>query len=611
MRVAIAIPPCTPAAAGGALETPEGRCHRFLETVRALAATGHEPTLLVPAESASLTLHVRRVLSGNGYERVRLKLFELPSESDEDDLGQARSLIWTKFLQDVASELVIVVQDPYTGRLRCTEPLEAKVLTWVELAAHAGSGTGEYRGVRAHIHAQAAAGTGALLGADQLAELVARADRMLGPARQPDARPYLRMVAALGKLARPARERLGWAVAIAFNEAAARPRHLLLDVSVIVHGDARSGIQRVVRSLFTELLLGPPQGMEVRLIHFIGGAYRYANVFTRTRKPTPHIEAEDTLVDFRQDDVYLALDLNTHLVDTASPAFAGMQSRGVSLNFVVYDILLVHHPEWWKPGTADEFRKWLVATATLADRLVCISDAVATDVSNWASGQTLERVGKPATRSFHLGADVASSAPSAGMPADAQESLAALSLRPSFLMVGTVEPRKGHSQALAAFELLWSAGVECNLVIVGRAGWLVDELSARLSSHPESGKRLFWFEGISDEYLEKIYQGSACLLAPSLGEGFGLPLIEGAQHGLPIIARNLPVFREVAGSHAHYFDGDSPQTLASSISTWLELSAGGHAPSSRGMPILTWKQSAGQVLAALGLPPAALTAPEI
>ena len=61
----------------------------------------------------------------------------------------------------------------------------------------------------------------------------------------------------------------------------------------------------------------------------------------------------------------------------------------------------------------------------------------------------------------------------------------------------------------------------------------------------EIGNRLFWLEGISDEYLEKIYDAATCLIAASEGEGFGLPLIKVAQHKLPIIARDIPVFREV------------------------------------------------------------------
>ena len=129
-------------------------------------------------------------------------------------------------------------------------------------------------------------------------------------------------------------------------------------------------------------------------------------------------------------------------------------------------------------------------------------------------------------------------------------------------MVGTIEPRKGHMQVLDAFDQLWSQGMDINLIIAGAEGWrhlrqdmrrTIPQIVARLRSHRERGRRLFWVNGPSDEYLEKIYATSSCLIAASEGEGFGLPLIEAARHKLPIIARDIPVFREVAGEHALLF----------------------------------------------------------
>ncbi len=64
-----------------------------------------------------------------------------------------------------------------------------------------------------------------------------------------------------------------------------------------------------------------------------------------------------------------------------------------------------------------------------------------------------------------------------------------------------------------------------------------------------------------------MYDAAQCLLAASEAEGFGLPLIEAAQHGLPVMARDIPVFREVAGDHAFYFDGTDPEHLADAIRT--------------------------------------------
>jgi glycosyltransferase involved in cell wall biosynthesis len=265
----------------------------------------------------------------------------------------------------------------------------------------------------------------------------------------------------------------------------------------------------------------------------------------------------------------------------------------------VFDLLPMLRPEVFPFGTEQYFGDFLRTVHKVSDGVLCISRAVADELAGWIAGQGLTRPAPFRLGWFHLGADIHASAPSFGLPPDADRVLAALAARPSFLMVGTVEPRKGHTQALAAFELLWEQGQDVNLVIVGKQGWMMDKLAERMAAHPEKDKRLFWLAGISDEMLLKLYAGSSALLSPSEGEGFGLPLIEAAQHDIPIIARTLPVFREVAGEHAFYFEGLEPRDLALAVEQWLALQREGKAPASTGMPWLTWDQSARQVLDAL------------
>jgi glycosyltransferase involved in cell wall biosynthesis len=165
----------------------------------------------------------------------------------------------------------------------------------------------------------------------------------------------------------------------------------------------------------------------------------------------------------------------------------------------------------------------------------------------------------------------------------------------SFLMVGTLEPRKGHEQVLEAFEQLWENGLNINLVIVGKQGWLMEAVIKRLRTHRNLNRQLFWLEDISDEYLKRLYDTCTCLIAASYGEGFGLPLIEAAQHKLPIIARDIPVFREVAGPFAYYFETKSPDALAQAIKAWLTLFGMDQHNKSSKMPWLTWKESAQQL----------------
>ena len=168
------------------------------------------------------------------------------------------------------------------------------------------------------------------------------------------------------------------------------------------------------------------------------------------------------------------------------------------------------------------------------------------------------------------------------------------------MIVGTLEARKGQMQTLLAFEELWSSNIDTILVIVGKQGWLVEKLVEKIENHPELGERLFWLNGISDNYLEKLYSVCSCLIAPSEGEGFGLPLIEAAQHNMPIIARDMLVFKEVAKDYAFYFkDSKEPQVIASSIKEWIELYHSDNHPKSDNMPWLTWRESSDNLLVLL------------
>ncbi len=395
-------------------------------------------------------------------------------------------------------------------------------------------------------------------------------------------------------------EPVALALADALDRSIAPPvPQILVDVSELASHDHRTGIQRVTRSITVEWLAKPPEGYRIQLVRIDRetGQYLFANAFTARITPGADQNVEDTPVVCHAGDVFLGLDL---VGDTASLVphwFDYFRSAGVKVAFVIYDILPVRHPEWWPVDGGRYHERWLTSVVGYSDTVICISRAVADDVKEWMEHALLERT--PEIKWFHLGADIESSAPSRGLPDAGKGIVERIAGATSFLMVGTLEPRKGHGQALDAFEQLWAQGEDVLLVIVGKRGWLVDELCARIASHPERNKRLFWLEAISDEYLGKVYAASTCLLAPSQGEGFGLPLIEAAQQGKPVLARDIPVFREVAGDHASYFQGGSAESLAAGVRQWIADRHAGTLPDIRALTWLSWRESAQQLAAAL------------
>ena len=113
----------------------------------------------------------------------------------------------------------------------------------------------------------------------------------------------------------------------------------------------------------------------------------------------------------------------------------------------------------------------------------------------------------------------------------------------------------------------------------------------KMNSYAKKYINFFWFEGATDEVLDKIYQESDCLIAASAGEGFGLPLIEAAHYNLPIIARNIPVFKEVTGDNAFFFEGNKGNDLCLALKKWIYLYKSKQHPKSN-IKFLTWSESA-------------------
>jgi glycosyltransferase involved in cell wall biosynthesis len=285
------------------------------------------------------------------------------------------------------------------------------------------------------------------------------------------------------------------------------------------------------------------------------------------------------------------LDLQHYVVRKHEHYYGHLRNLGAKVYFVIHDLLPIQFPHYFRADAVENHREWL-SVVSQVDSVICVSRAVTDQYVDWLAQSGVSRWRPLGIGWSYNGADLTVPAVPSGSSEAAQAALAALSTGPSFLMVGAIEPRKGYAQVLAPFEGLSDNGSDVCLAIVGRPGWMVEELIEKLRRHPRLGSRLFWFEDVNDEYLDGIYGACSCLIAASEGEGFGLPLIEAAQHGLPILARDIRVFREIVGEHASFFKGRTPEALAEAITKWLRLRAQNRQPASEGIPRVTWAQSA-------------------
>ena len=275
-------------------------------------------------------------------------------------------------------------------------------------------------------------------------------------------------------------------------------------------------------------------------------------------------------VEMRSGDVLLVLDYPVRRF----PSVAEAEAKGVRVVSVIYDCVPLSHPQFYLHN--EDFAELFRWSAAHAEGIMTIS----------AFSEQEIRVRLPASGPwvdhFHLGADFTRAAE--GVP---RLGLAEAFRRPCFLMVGTIAPHKNHAQALDAMELLWKEGGDASLLIVGKVGWQADALLARVSAHPELGRRLFVFHDLDDVSLAHAYGRAHALIAASFVEGFGLPLVEALGRGLPVIASDIPVFREIVGDAVAFFPLGDPAALAS------ELRRSAAAPRRRveGWNWLSWDES--------------------
>lgn len=383
-------------------------------------------------------------------------------------------------------------------------------------------------------------------------------------------------------------------------------RQLLVDVSVIVRQDARTGIQRVVRALLGQLVAKVSSDVLVQPV-FASRDHGYCRATITSDGRLVNASSSHSVlqpVTARRGDVFLGLDLTANILPYAEADLARWRREGVTINFMIYDLLPVIRPDWFPRRTARNFKRWLGVLARQADCCICISDAVAADLAHALMIRAPKA--QPRIATIPLGADLVSSHPSRGLPEGVEDLREWLKRHRVLLSVGTIEPRKGHDCLLAGLTELWKLqpNGDTALLLVGRPGWKTKELQHALRDHPEFGRRLRWLDEASDELLAELYASAAGLVSASRGEGFGLPLIEALAHGIPVLARDLPVFREVGGSHFDYFDEDTPGSLASRIEEWMDNASRPTAATIAALP--SWANSAVALAHCIGIPDAIL-----
>lgn len=366
-------------------------------------------------------------------------------------------------------------------------------------------------------------------------------------------------------------------------------RQMFVDVSALHARDLGTGIQRVVKNVLVNLQdsVGPKYKI-IPVYTEIENDYAVSNKvgaqYIRGFKPSA-----EAIPQYRMGDIFLGLDFQDVLVPLRQEFFDKLARIGVERYFVVYDLLPLKLKHHFRPEVTKNFNIWL-NTVAQSDGLIAISECVADDVEAWARRTGLRRSRPLPLGVFRLGADFnrgLKDEPSAQL----QAWVKAQKNSPIFVSIGTLEPRKRHDQVIDALDSLLEHNHSASLALVGKKGWFCDDLIAKLETHPELGKRIAWFKSASDADLNVLLKSSAALISASEDEGFGLPIVEAQLAGLPIIARDIPIFREVAGDEATYFRGESGEDLAQAMTAFLDRKSRRNTGGTTTAHLIDWKQS--------------------
>ena len=407
-------------------------------------------------------------------------------------------------------------------------------------------------------------------------------------------------------------------------------KRILIDCSDTYIYNLQTGIQRVVRNIverkdLIERILGIPvlavvltnlgyislddflqskppnknkKSIKSKLQYFFtvklnnDFAYSSAKFFWYTYKKIYYIlsnwvntfaKKPKNIINLSNNDLLLFIDAFWQPLYSENKFFFKMISNAKAQNAIfailIYDIIPITNPEFLDNLFVNKFRASFKQIIGYSNFILVTSQSEKNNIEYFLESLKLK---KPIDY-FYLGCDLSKQTESEYI----RESIKQLKTKTYFLMVGTIEPRKGYDVALEAFERLWQNGFEKDLVIVGKIGWGVKKTVNRFLNSKYYNKKLFMFNNANDAELEFLYNNTQALIFASKREGFGLPLVEATQYKKPIIASDIDIFREIGKDYPVYFKCNDPQDLINAI---LKFQGDSEVKDS-GFKPLTWDES--------------------
>lgn len=236
----------------------------------------------------------------------------------------------------------------------------------------------------------------------------------------------------------------------------------------------------------------------------------------------------------------------------------GISKTGIPSVVTIHDLIFMRHPEWYHWLDVQIYRRKFFQAIKEATRIIAISECTRRDILYYAQGydglaDRISVIYQGASRQFTADALLPPSTLLRGVDR-------------YVLQVGTIEERKNALESVMALEYLPR---ELHLVLVGRETQYTEQVRRYAAQHGLQ-PRLHILSGVSNDELACLYRHAQCFVYPSRYEGFGIPIIEAIQSGLPVVAATGSCLEEAGGPDCLYVSPDDPRALADAVSQLVD-----------------------------------------
>ncbi len=235
----------------------------------------------------------------------------------------------------------------------------------------------------------------------------------------------------------------------------------------------------------------------------------------------------------------------------------------------IHDCTFFDHPEWHLRTKSAFFRRAIRHAARHARALVCVSQVTAERLASSCDVRAPVVVAPHGVDHQRFTPDE----PTEGADGALLRSMGIPTERSLVAFVGTLEPRKGLTPLVAAFDRVASARPDVVLVLAGQPGWGMSE-TERALAEARFGDRIIRTGYLPDEAVPALLRQAAVAVYPALEEGFGLPALEALACGAPLVTTEGTAMAEFAeGAALLVPPGDMP-ALADAMDSALDQGRG-------------------------------------